>query len=117
MLFRSNKVLTGRFIKFLDDQAEKDAEGYEKFFDQFGRFIKEGVITDYAHKDDLGKLLRYESSALEKGKRTSLADYVKRMPDFGGRAVGSTPAELGRIVATETAQWTKTARDADIKPE
>src|SRR5690606_8831042 len=28
----------------------------------------------------LGKLLRFESSALDKGKLTSLADYVKRMP-------------------------------------
>src|SRR6267154_2699787 len=44
------------------------------------RFLKEGVVTDFTHKDALGKLLRYESSSLDKGKLTSLADYVKRMP-------------------------------------
>ncbi len=80
LMQKLNRVLTGRFIKFLEEQAEKEAEVYEKFFDQYGRFLKEGVVTDYTHKDALGKLLRYECSALEKAKRTSLADYVKRMP-------------------------------------
>jgi len=36
-------------------------------------------VIDFTHKDGLGKLLRYESSALEAGKLTSLSDYVKRM--------------------------------------
>src|SRR5260221_4413750 len=75
-----NKVLTGRFIKFLDEQAETDPATYEKFYEQFGRFLKEGVVTDYAHLQALGKLLRYESSGLPTGTRTSLSDYVKRMP-------------------------------------
>jgi molecular chaperone HtpG len=80
LMQKLNKVLTGRFIRFLDEQAEKDPANYDKFFEQHGRFIKEGVVTDFAHKDSLGKLLRYETSALEKGSRSSLADYVKRMP-------------------------------------
>jgi molecular chaperone HtpG len=80
LLQKLNKVLTGRFLKFLDEQAEKDAAAYEKFYTEYQRFLKEGVVTDFTHKDSLGKLLRYESSAQEKGKLTSLADYVKRMP-------------------------------------
>src|SRR5207248_2173082 len=80
LMQKLNKVLTGRFLKFLAEQAEKDAAAYEKFYEQFSRFLKEGVVTDFLHKDELGKLLRYESSAAEKEKTTSLADYVKRMP-------------------------------------
>jgi molecular chaperone HtpG len=80
LLQKLNRVLTGRFLKFLDEQAEKDPEAYEKFYHEHQRFLKEGVVTDFAHKDALGKLLRYESSFLDKGKLTSLADYVKRMP-------------------------------------
>ena len=80
LLQRLNKVLTGRFLKFLEEQAEKDAVAYDKFYAEYQRFLKEGIVTDFTHKDALGKLLRYESSALEKGKLTSLADYVKRMP-------------------------------------
>ncbi len=82
LMQKLNKVLTGRFLKFLEEQTTKDAAGYEKFYEQYNRFLKEGVVTDYSHKDALGKLLRYESSALEKGKLTSLAEYVQRLqPD------------------------------------
>jgi molecular chaperone HtpG len=80
LMQKLNKVLTGRFLKFLDEQSEKEAESYEKFYSEYQRFLKEGVVTDFTHKDALGKLLRYESSTLDKGKLTSLADYVKRMP-------------------------------------
>jgi molecular chaperone HtpG len=34
---------------------------------------------DYTHKEQLTKLLRFESSLTDKGKTTSLADYVTRM--------------------------------------
>jgi TNF receptor-associated protein 1 len=80
LMQKLNKVLTGRFLKFLEEQAEKEAETYEKFYHEHQRFLKEGVVTDFTHKEALGKLLRYESSMLDAGKLTSLADYVKRMP-------------------------------------
>lgn len=80
LMQKLNKVLAGRFLKFLDEQAEKDAETYGKFYAEYQRFLKEGIVTDFTHKEALGKLLRYESSALDAGKLTSLAEYVKRMP-------------------------------------
>ena len=80
LMSKLNKVLTGRFLKFLDEQVEKDAAAYEKFYSEYQRFLKEGVVTDFSHREAIGKLLRYESSAIDKGKATSLADYVKRMP-------------------------------------
>ena len=80
LIQKLNRVITSRFIKFLEEQATKDAGQYEKFFNEFGRFIKEGVIVDFTHRDALAKLLRYESSTLAKGEKTSLAEYVQRMP-------------------------------------
>ena len=80
LMQKLNKVLTGRFLKFLDEQAGKDAAVYDKFYDEHQRFLKEGVVTDFTHREALGKLLRYESSATDKGKRASLAEYVRRMP-------------------------------------
>ena len=79
LMQKLNKVLTSRFLKFLDEQSEKEADAYEKFYHEYQRFLKEGVVTDFTHKEALGKLLRFESSSLDKGKLTSLADYVKRM--------------------------------------
>lgn len=80
LMQKLNKVLTSRLLKFLDEQSEKDADAYAKFYSEYQRFLKEGVVTDFTHKEALGKLLRYESSTLDKGQFTSLADYVKRMP-------------------------------------
>ncbi len=80
LMQKLNQVLTSRFLKFLDEQAEKDPTAYDKFYSEYQRFLKEGIVTDFTHREPLGKLLRYESSALEKGKLTSLAEYVKRMP-------------------------------------
>jgi molecular chaperone HtpG len=80
LMQKLNKVLTSRFLKFLDEQAEKEAEAYGKFYVEYQRFLKEGVVTDFTHKEALGKLLRYESSTTDPGKLTSLTDYIKRIP-------------------------------------
>jgi molecular chaperone HtpG len=80
LMQKLNQVLTSRFLKFLDEQSEKAAADYEKFYTEYQRFLKEGVVTDFTHQESLGKLLRFESSTRAKGQLTSLADYVKRMP-------------------------------------
>ncbi len=79
LMQKLNKVLTARFLKFLDEQAGKDAAAYDKFYEQYSRFLKEGIVSDFTHRDALGKLLRFESSHLPKGQTTSLAEYVKRI--------------------------------------
>jgi TNF receptor-associated protein 1 len=79
LMQKLNKVLTSRFLKFLEETAEKEPETYEKFWTEYNRFLKEAVITDFTHREAAGKLLRFESSSTEKGKKASLADYVKRM--------------------------------------
>lgn len=80
LLQKLNRALTGRFLKYLEEQASREPALYDTFYGEYQRFLKEGVVTDLAHREALGKLLRYESSALEPGRLTSLADYVSRMP-------------------------------------
>ncbi len=79
LLQRLNKVLTSRFLKFLEETANQDPETYKRFYEQYNRFLKEGVVTDQTHREALAKLLRYESSSLDRGQLTSLSDYVQRM--------------------------------------
>ncbi|MDQ8180662.1 molecular chaperone HtpG [Pelagicoccus sp. SDUM812005] len=76
-----SRVITKRYLKFLKEEAKKRPEQYQEFFKNFGVYIKEGVATDFTYRDDLAKLLYFESSVTEKGKTTSLADYVSRMKD------------------------------------
>ncbi|MBI5691044.1 MAG: molecular chaperone HtpG [Verrucomicrobia bacterium] len=79
LIEKLNKVITKRFLKFLEEEARNRPEGFADFYQEFGHFLKEGAALDYTHKDQLTKLLRFESSLTEKGKSTSLADYVSRM--------------------------------------
>jgi TNF receptor-associated protein 1 len=79
LIEKLNKVITKRFLKFLEDEAKNRPDAFNEFYAEFGIFLKEGAALDYTHKDSLTKLLRYESSLTEKGKTTSLADYVSRM--------------------------------------
>ena len=79
LIEKLNKVITKRFLKFLEDEAKNRVESYNDFYREFGVFLKEGAALDFTHKDALVKLLRFESSLTDKGKTTSLADYVTRM--------------------------------------
>ncbi|PTY03806.1 molecular chaperone HtpG [Opitutaceae bacterium EW11] len=79
LLDKLGKVITKRFLKFLEEEAKSRTDGYNEFFSEFGIYLKEGAAIDFGHKDQITKLLRYESSLTEKGKTTSLADYVSRM--------------------------------------
>ena len=78
LLQKINSVITKRFLKFLEKQSKDDPVGYEEFFKEFGRYLKEGTASDYGYRDQLPKLLRFESSMTEAGKLTSFADYIAR---------------------------------------
>ena len=79
LIEKLNKVVTKRFLKFLFEEAEARPDTFNEFYSEFGIFLKEGAAMDYTHKEQLTKLLRFESSLTDKGKTTSLADYVTRM--------------------------------------
>jgi hypothetical protein len=81
LIQKLNRVVTKRFLKFLDKQAKSDGDKYLEFFKEFSRFLKEGICTDQDHKADLAKLLRFESSLSNAGEMTSLDEYITRMKD------------------------------------
>ena len=71
-----DKKIRADLAKMMKDEPEE----YAKFWKNFGRQIKYGVVSDFgAHKQDLQDLLLFYSST-EK-KPVSLADYVSRMKE------------------------------------
>ncbi|HEV3038128.1 MAG TPA: molecular chaperone HtpG [Candidatus Angelobacter sp.] len=71
------KWLTKKVLDALSDMHEKENEAYLKFWDQFGRAIKEGT-QDYENKDKIISLLLFESSN-HPTDRTTLKGYFERM--------------------------------------
>ena len=79
LLKKLGQVLTKRFLRFLNEQAKKEEDTFLEFWKEYGVLLKEGVATDFTYKDDLAKLLRFESTAAEDGKLTGLESYIDRM--------------------------------------
>lgn len=64
----------------LDHLSEMTTGDYEKFYEEFGIILKEGIHTDRDNRERLSKLLRYKTT-LSEGKRISLDDYMGTMGD------------------------------------
>ncbi|MGB6221444.1 molecular chaperone HtpG [Haloferula sp.] len=74
-------VISKRVLKMFDKEASGDPDKWQTFYRKFERFFKEGVATDFANREALAKLLRFESSMSDDGKLTSFPEYVTRMKD------------------------------------
>jgi len=75
------KNITKRVLDTLAEMKKEDAEAYGKFYEQFGRILKEGIHHDFERKEQIAELLLFESTRTGKGEKISLADYVERMKD------------------------------------
>ena len=66
----------------LEALAADCPEDYAKFWKALGVFVKQGVASDYEHRERLAKLLRWESTECDESKAlTSLEGYVLRMKE------------------------------------
>ena len=93
------KKIKNELLKMMKD----DREGYEKFWKNFGRQLKFGVVSEYgAHKDLLSDLLMFYSST-EK-KPVTLSEYVSRMKEdqkYIYYASGETLDKVDKLPQTE----------------
>jgi len=74
-------ALTRRVLDMLKKiTSEKD--DYQRFWNEFGQVLKEGVVEDHANKDKLAKLLRFATTQSGSDKQDqSLDDYIERAKD------------------------------------
>ena len=104
---RQLKVIAGNLEKKIKSELAKmlkdSREDYEKFWKNFGRQLKYGVVNEYGrHKDLLQDLLLFHSST-EK-KPVTLEEYVSRMKEdqkYIYYAAGETLEKIDRLPQTE----------------
>ena len=77
------RALEKNVLKTLGKKLEKEREGYEKFWNEYGRMLKIGIYNSmYSGHDTVDKLkdlLLFHSS--KEGKLVSLKEYIQRMPE------------------------------------
>ncbi|KAL9358146.1 hypothetical protein Peur_051399 [Populus x canadensis] len=65
--------------KDVENSSDDEKKGqYAKFWNEFGKSIKLGIIEDSVNRNRLAKLLRFETTKSD-GKLTSLDQYISRM--------------------------------------
>lgn len=70
----SVKKILSEIQKYSEDEGR-----YADFIEQYNRPLKEGLYSDWSHREDLLALVRYKSTAVEGW--TSLKAYRDRMPE------------------------------------
>lgn len=86
-ILQQNRVMTNirnasvnKVLSELKRIALEDKDTYKTFIEQYNRPLKEGLYTDFSHKEDLMELVRFKSTKAD--GYTSLAEYKERMlPD------------------------------------
>ena len=69
--------LTKKVLDTLSKLRKDKPETYAKFWQTFGVVLKEGIISDTRHREEIMKLCSFETS---EGEKTTLEDYVIKMP-------------------------------------
>ena len=75
------KNIIKKTLDTLADLQKNAPERYESFYENFGAILKEGLREDFENSEKIQNLLLFHSTALDDKQRTTLADYVKRMPE------------------------------------
>lgn len=69
-----------KVLGLLEDMAENKPEDYAKFYQEFGRVLKEGPGEDFANKEKIAGLLRFASTKADTDAQdVSFKDYIARM--------------------------------------
>lgn len=71
-------VITRRVLKMIEDEARKDPEKYNKWFNDFQNYIKEGLTVDHENSEPLFKLLRFNAT-FSGNQLVSLDDYINKI--------------------------------------
>jgi molecular chaperone HtpG len=71
-----------KVLGLLESIAKDEPEKYAKFWEQFGKVMKEGPGEDFANRERIARLLRFASTKTDAEAQTvSLDDYIDRMAE------------------------------------
>ncbi|ORB30536.1 molecular chaperone HtpG [Mycolicibacterium parafortuitum] len=88
--------LTKKVLSTITEMQTERPEKYRTFWTQFGRVVKEGLLTDTDNQETLLRLCSFASTHSD-DEPTTLADYVARMPEGQGQifyAAGESRQQL-----------------------
>ena len=91
------KVLTKRVLDHLSKLAEDDAAKYQTFIEQFSSSLREGIATDFEHREKVASLLRFKSSHDDGKDFVSLDEYATRAGEKQSQIYYLAGPDLGTL--------------------
>lgn len=80
------KNIVRKVLDTLNKMQSEEREKYSRFWNEFGRVLKEGVHSDMGNREKLQELLLFESRCTPAGQTITLAEYVDKMKE-GQKAI------------------------------
>ncbi|MBD3255970.1 MAG: molecular chaperone HtpG, partial [Candidatus Lokiarchaeota archaeon] len=80
-ILKMKDLLAKKFIRELTSVKDDDSEKYRKFWDEFGDFVKEGIISDQIRQKKLQNLLLFSTSKTKNDELIGLKDYLDRIKE------------------------------------
>ncbi|KAI6230613.1 Heat shock protein 75 kDa, mitochondrial [Aphelenchoides fujianensis] len=83
VVIKLRQILTERVVRFLAQEMKKNRDKYNEFYQSYAMFFKEGIVMeqDFGVKEQIARVLQFESSDLKSGTHTSFEEYVSRMQE------------------------------------
>ena len=84
LIKKLQRVVVNKVLRFFQERAQKEPEEFAAFFRDYGVFLKEGIIAEpeQLQKEEIAKLLQFESSSSPSGQTVTLPQYINRLqPD------------------------------------
>ncbi len=72
--------LVKKVLSAVKDMMTGNAEGYQTFWDEFGRAVKEGLVNDFENRESILEIASFASTH-DAEKLTTLSHYLERMKD------------------------------------
>ena len=105
------KAVTNRVLNEIKKLAEKDAETFEKLWEDFGPVLKEGLYEDTERRDTLYDIARFHTSSGESWR--TLKDYLTDMHENQTAVYYLTGENLEQLKASPQLEGYR-ARDIEV---
>jgi len=106
-----SKSVTKRILSELKKKLKKDEAGYDTFWEQFGKVLKEGLYEDYEYRDKIAEITRAYS--LKHQKLISLDAYLEELADKQDKIYYLTADTLKQAKTSPHLEGFK-AKDIDV---
>jgi len=81
VMAKIRQILTSKILAWFETLAKEKPEKFRTFYKAFGPIVKIGLNTDFANRDKLIELLRFESTKTAEDEYVTLKEYIGRMPE------------------------------------